>query len=470
MFVNPFLLPFIGLCILLWTGHMLRVRIRLLQKLYLPSAVIGGLVGLVVIQLAQASGHPVPSAWIHGWEDLPGFLINIVFACLFLGVTLPKLSTVWQRSAPQLAYGQMVAWGQYLVGIGLFLAFIHVFWPELPAMFGAIMPVGFEGGHGTAGGLAPTFDKLNWKAGKDFALASATAGILGAVVFGIMLINWAARRGYTHKLMDTGDVPEDDTIGIIPVDRRPVAGRLSVKSDAIDALTLHLSIIGLAVFIGFLIKEGLVLAGEVSQPLFTIATHNKLMILLGSFPLFPLCMMGGLVIQLFEDRYDTHKIIDIGLTRRLQNLSLDLLIVAAISTIRIEALSTGLAPFFIVVAAGIAWNIFCVMVLAKRMLPDAWFERAIAEMGQSMGVTATGLLLLRVVDPEYESPATDAFAYKQLLHEPIMGGGLWTSMAIPLLGMGSVIMPKIVLGISAGAVVFWILVASMLARGRKKKE
>jgi len=466
--VNPFLLPFIGLCLLLWIGHALRTRIKLLQKLYLPSAVIGGLLGLVVIQVAQVLQHPVPSEWINGWEDLPGFLINIVFACLFLGVALPRLRTVWNRAAPQLAYGQTVAWGQYLVGVGLFVAFINMLWPELPGMFGAIMPVGFEGGHGTAGGLGPTFDKLNWKAGKDFALASATAGILGAVVFGIMLINWAARKGYTHKLMDTGDVPEDDTIGVIPVDRRPVAGRLSVKSDAIDALTLHLAIIGLAVLIGFLIKEGLIFAGELSGSFFSPGIHEKLMILLNSFPLFPLCMMGGLIIQLLEDRYDQHKIIDIGLNRRLQNLALDLLIVAAISTIRIEALTTGLVPLFIMVFAGIAWNIFCIMVLAKRLLPDAWFERAIAEMGQSMGVTATGLLLLRVVDPEYESPAADAFAYKQLLHEPIMGGGLWTSMVIPLLGLGGILMPRIVLGITAAAVAFWLLVAFLLLRARKK--
>ncbi|KKL47000.1 hypothetical protein LCGC14_2339950, partial [marine sediment metagenome] len=41
----------------------------------------------------------------------------------------------------------------------------------------------------------------------------------------------------------------------------------------------------------------------------------------------------------------------------------------------------------------IVWN------LAKRLLPNAWFERSIAELGQSMGVTATGLLLLRLVDP-----------------------------------------------------------------------
>ncbi|MHC5158373.1 MAG: sodium:glutamate symporter, partial [Planctomycetota bacterium] len=62
-------------------------------------------------------------------------------------------------------------------------------------------------------------------------------------------------------------------------------------------------------------------------------------------------------------------------------------------------------------------------------------ERAIAEMGQSMGVTATGLLLLRVVDPDYETPAADAFACKQIVHEPFMGGGLWTSAAIPLIAI-----------------------------------
>ena len=48
-------------------------------------------------------------------------------------------------------------------------------------------------------------------------------------------------------------------------------------------------------------------------------------------------------------------------------------------------------------------------------------------------VTATGLLLLRVVDPNCKTKAASAFASKLLLHEPFMGGGLWTGMAIPML-------------------------------------
>ena len=38
-------------------------------------------------------------------------------------------------------------------------------------------------------------------------------------------------------------------------------------------------------------------------------------------------------------------------------------------------------------------------------------------------------MLLRTVDPENKTPAAMSFGYKQLLHEPFMGGGLWTALA-----------------------------------------
>ena len=75
----------------------------------------------------------------------------------------------------------------------------------------------------------------------------------------------------------------------------------------------------------------------------------------------------------------------------------------------------------------------CVL-LGSWLLKTPWkaFERAIADFGQSLGVTATGLLLLRTVDPENKTEATAAFGYKQLLHEPFMGGGIVTALALTL--------------------------------------
>jgi ESS family glutamate:Na+ symporter len=463
------MLSFIGLCMLIIVGHVLRTKIRLFARLYLPSCVIGGLFGLLVIQAFRLAGGGADAGWLfrvngfltsmsEPWGKLPGMLINVVFACLFLGVALPSAGVIWKRAYTQLAYGQIVAWGQYIVGVGLWIVLIHQFWPELPAMFGGVLPVGFEGGHGTAGGLAPVFEQYDWSAGKDFALASATGGILSAIIVGMMLVNWATRKGYTVRKASPADIPEDESIGIIPLDRRPVAGRLSVHSDSVEALGLHLAIVGVAILIGYLMKEGL-LAIEAAIP--ALASKG----LFKGFPLFPLCMIGGLLVQLWEDKFDKHKIIDVGLTKRIQNTSLDFLVVAAIATIRVEVVAGALLPLLILIAAGIVWNVVCLVFLARYVFKSAWFERAIAELGQSMGVTATGLLLLRVVDPDYESEAVDAFASKQLLHEPFMGGGLWTGMTIPMLAIYGA-WP--VFGIACTAVLFWGLVIVFVIARRSR--
>ncbi|MBN1196739.1 MAG: sodium:glutamate symporter, partial [Candidatus Aminicenantes bacterium] len=171
---------FCGLSLLLVVGKILRIRIPLLQRLYIPTSVIGGTLGLIIL---QTTGEAIPAGWTRGWSELPGFLINIVFAALFLGVTIPPLKEIWRRSAPQLAYGQVVAWGQYLVGMGLVLFFLGPLF-GLPDVFGVIVEVGFEGGHGTAAGLRDTFAAFRWPEGSDYALGAATVGVVSAIVGG----------------------------------------------------------------------------------------------------------------------------------------------------------------------------------------------------------------------------------------------------------------------------------------------
>ncbi|NIM16028.1 MAG: hypothetical protein GTO45_28840 [Candidatus Aminicenantes bacterium] len=165
--------------------------------------------------------------------------------------------------------------------------------------------------------------------------------------------------------------------------------------------------------------------------------------------------------QIVVSKFKNVSPIDHSLMQRLSGTALDYLVVAAISTIRLQVIARGLIPLLVLVCVGIAWNVFCVTLLARQSLPSHWFERSIAEMGQSMGVTATGLLLLRAVDPENETDAPSAFGYKQLLHEPIMGGGLWTSMAIPLVILQG---GRFVFIISACAIIFWLIVIKALKK------
>jgi len=424
-------------------GKFLRVEVKFIQKLYLPSAVIGGIIGLILIQI---SGSRLDN-WTAGWTSLPGFLINIVFASLFLGAAIPSMSVIWERAAPQLAYGQIVAWGQWVVGLGFVMILLGSLF-KIPDLFGAALPIGFEGGHGTAGGLRDVFIQLGWNEGSDFSLASATSGIISAIIVGVALINWAAKKGYVTVLKQLDDMTAEELAGLYPIEKRPSAGAQTVSADSIDSLALHLVIVGIAIFIGYSIK---VILMAIENQFFGDSEVK----LFAGFPLFPLCMIGGILVQLFVTRSKRISPVDHKLMQRLGGTALDFLVVAAISTIRIEVIAKGIVPFTIIIFGGIVWNIFCVRVLARRMLPNFWFERAIAEMGKSMGVTATGLLLLRIVDPEQETEAASAFGYKQLLHEPFMGGGLWTSIAVILIAQKG---GWLVFGIAIGAIVTWSVI------------
>ncbi len=449
---NAVVLSFGTLGLLLALGKWLRVRCRFLQQLYIPASILAGVIGLIVIQLA---GDALPPAFTAAWRKLPGLLINIVFATLFLGVAIPPLAIVWKRSAPQLAYGQIVAWGQYCVGLGLVVLVLGPLF-GVTDLFGVIVPVGFEGGHGTAGGLTETFADLGWVNGADFGLASATAGIVSAIIVGMALVNWAVRKGIVKHVQPVSEMDPMAMAGLYPPDQQPSAGKQTVRAGSIDTLALHLAFVAIAILIGAFIKGGL-LIGE------TLLMHllDKDIEVMRAFPLFPLCMIGGLLVQLATSRRTTIRPIDHGLMQRIGGAALDFLVVAAIATIRIDVVAKGFLPFIVIVIGGIIWNVFCVMVLAKRMLPNCWFERAIAEMGQSMGVTATGLLLLRAVDPDGRTEATSAFGYKQLLHEPFMGGGLWTTSAILLVAAHGALP---VFLISIAAIVIWLIVWKLIIR------
>ena len=84
-----------------------------------------------------------------------------------------------------------------------------------------------------------------------------------------------------------------------------------------------------------------------------------------------------------------------------------------------------------------------------------------------MGVTATGLLLLRIVDPEQETEAASAFGYKQLLHEPFMGGGIWTSTAVILIAQKG---GWLVLGIAIVAIVAWLVIWRLFLKKKMQKS
>ena len=399
------------LCLLFIIGIYLSNRFLFFKKFFIPSSIISGILGLLIISIDKLNFQIITPSIINSCKALPGLLINIVFGALFIGKKLPSLKNIWTNCSRQLAYGQIVAWGQYFVGCCILLFLLNPIY-NIPIVFAGIMPVGFEGGHGTAAGMADVFKSLGYPELIDLTLASATVGIIFSISIGMILINWAIRKGYIENL---------DNNKIVDIDYN----HRNDESNGEYNLAVHLCIIGIAILIGLILKEIL--------SLISLLFSEEAAVLVKSFPVFPLCMIGGFVVQKISEKRNLSHLINGLKIQNIQNIALDFLIIAAISSISLDIVNSNLYAFLLLVIGGIVWNIFCVIYVAKHVFKNDWFQRAIAEMGQSMGVTATGLLLLRVVDPNCKTKAASAFASKQLLHEPFMGGGLWTGMAIPML-------------------------------------
>jgi glutamate:Na+ symporter, ESS family len=435
------MLSFCVLCLLIGVAYVLCSKIAIIQKMFLPTSVVAGLLGLILVQVCLKADVSFYSEVFAPWSKFPSMLINVVFACLFLGAVVPNLSKMVDSVGRQLAYGQIVAWGQYLVSCLLVLFLLSPLF-NVSDLFIGIMPVGFEGGHGTAAGMGPVFTKLGWEEGKDIAMASATFGAVSAIIIGMVLSNWAIRK----KIVMQKEEVEVDELSF----EEKKTNKESKYFMNVDVLTQHVVYIGLSILVGLAFQKGLLFIANSTL-------SGKWQQVFSSFPLFPFCMLGGILINSIMSKFKVK--ISSSLMAKIQQISLDFLIISAIATIKIETVAKLWLPLLLVVVLGILWNVFCVLFVAKRVFKDAWFERSIAEMGQSMGTTATGLLLLRVVDPDYKTPAAEAFAGKQILHEPFMGGGLWTSMAIPLLAVSGGLH---VLYISLVAMILWSAVIVVL--------
>ncbi len=421
------IISFCILSVLLVLGKVLRVRIPLLQKLYLPSSVVGGLLGLLVFSLVFKHASPEVAKEAHSLSDiirqLPGFLINIIFATLFLGRVKKNRGhgVGIQAAFAQLCQAQIVAWGQYVVGLGV-AGFLLIKFFDLPPAFGNLLEIGFEGGHGTVGGLQSVFS-ASWPEGLALGYTVATAGMIMGIVLGMFFINLAYKRGHVKTVRPFSERSFHERKGIYPRSRRPEAGSQTVYSDSVDSLAWHIAIVGLAVLLGWGMLKGLQ-ASEMA--LFPTAKTR----IFAGFPLFPLCMLGGVALQRAADAVGLRLLIDRTQMQRIAGTALDFLSLSAMATIQISVVAQNWQPLLILIGAGAVWTVASIFLIAPRLLGEAWFERSIAEFGQATGVTATGLLLLRTVDPENRTCAATAFGYKQLIHEPVMN--TWVAIAIAL--------------------------------------
>ncbi len=429
-----------------------------LQRIGLPAAVLAGLLGILV---GPHGPWPVlPEAIEALWARLPMVLLTLVFGTLMLGRPLPPLRRLWRPAAAQTLLGLTLGFGQYLVG-GLVVVLLLGPWLGVHPLMACLIEVGFEGGHGSAAVMGPIYAGLGFSEGTDLGLAMATVGLLSSTVLGGLLVVLAQRCGWllarkpeSAPLLPVAPAAADASIPPpeLHTPSCPLPAAASPSAPGWQAWLLNLGLAGLAVGLGVLLQAALNWSASPLQgPWRTV---------IDALPVYPLALAGSLLVRLVLERSGQAALANPALQGQLGGLATDLLITAAMAGLDLPLLAPNWLPLTVLATAGLAWNLLVVLVLARRILPADWFERAVIEFGQATGVAASGLLLLSMADPDNRSEALPAFSIKQLLLQPVLAGGVITVAApLAVAAWGLPIWSELCLALTA----LWITLALVLA-------
>ena len=216
---------------LLLVGTFLRAKVKLFQSLYLPASVIGGFIGMIISPeiLGRFSNYSISQEWVKTYSLLPGILSVPIFAAIPLGMFLNNSNDNKKKNIKSLypskvliCFGlfQCAAMTQSAIGYATNMFFSKVN-PQLNMYrtFGYELSAGFAGGHGLAastGKLLESFGipQYEWEIAQGVAMTTATVGLIGGMIFGIIFINIAVRRNKTNIIKAIKKNNEDKSMEI----------------------------------------------------------------------------------------------------------------------------------------------------------------------------------------------------------------------------------------------------------------
>jgi len=378
----------------------------------IPEALVAGLLGLL---LAPEGPLPLlPERVMTLWADLPLVLLTLVFGSLLLGKPLPQLKLLWRPVSAQLSLALMLAFGQYVVG-GLAVLLVLQPWLGVSPIMACLIEVAYEGGHGSAAAMGPSYAALGFPGGQDLGLAMATVGLLSSTLVGGLLVVLGRRRGWLLSCADGHGAALPQPAATSP------ATTPDVPANGPAAWAVNMALVGVAVGIGVVLLQ---LLQTAAAPLGGTAAT-----VVDALPVFPLAIIGSLLTRWWLERSGRSHWASAAIQNQVGTLSADLLITAATAGLNLKLLQADWLPLTVLALVGLAWNLAVVLLLGPRLLPADWFERALIEFGQATGVAASGLLLLRMADPDDRSDALPAFSIKQLILQPFVAGGVITVVA-----------------------------------------
>ena len=248
-------------------------------------------------------------------------------------------------------------------------------------------------------------------------MTTSTVGLLGGIILGIIIINIGIKKGYTSQVKTAAQAPKEMRTGVYEKDAelQPLGKQTTVAS-SIETLTLHLALIIGVSAIGYVLESVL---GQIDNIIFASMS--------AFFYSMVVMLIVWRIIVLFK--WDHH--FDAQVKESISGTFTDFIVVSAIMSINVSLLSTYWLALLIMCLLGLVVTPLCILLIGKVFFKKNWFEKSLGLIGANTGVFVTGLLLIKMVDPDLK---TDA------LFDYSIGATLCNLYAMPLISIALGIM------------------------------
>jgi len=344
---------------------------------------------------------------------------------------------------------------QALVGLIISLL-LSAFW--MPGLFkasGILLPMAFGQGPGQANNVGLTYEALGFAGGQSFGLSLAAAGYLCACVVGVMYLNYLTRKGRLKGRV------EEIRSGSVTVDTFQDQGETPL-SESVDRLSIQVALVLLAYLFTYLVTWGLTSLIAAVAP----GAARTLSPLLWGFNFIigsMLAMLIKAVLHLLrKSKVMTRQYQNNYLLSRISGLAFDLMIVAGITSIDFEDLSGLWVPFLLMAGAGGLITFFYLKWLCRRVYPHYPDEGFLSMYGMLTGTISSGILLLRPIDPNFETPAANNL---------VTGSSFGIVLGVPMLiFIALAAESSIMLFVTVGMIIVYLTVLLWLLLRRKNAE
>jgi ESS family glutamate:Na+ symporter len=394
-------------------SQLLTAKVKFLRSLRMPIGVMAGFLILILKSF--------------GLININVQLMEIlVYHCIALGFIAMSLRTTKEgnekkgdltgpKSGALIVSTYLI---QGIIGLVITITLAFTFMPDFFMAAGIILPMGFGQGPGQASNVGSTYENLGFVNGQSFGLAIAAAGYLCACTVGVIMINVLARKKkIDSKRVFTSDDPRVTVGNFQDNNEIPV-------SDSIDKLSVQIAFILAIYFITYLAMWGLTSAiSAISAGL--ASTVNSLV---WGFN-FIIASVITIICKVLLKKANQKKIFrrqqqNNYLLSRISGFFFDIMIVAGISAIEIDKLSGLWVPFILLAVAGGVVTWLYLAFVCKKVYKDYYYEGLISMYGMLTGTISSGVLLLREIDPDYKTPASNNLvvgsSYAIVLAAPIL--------------------------------------------------